>query len=105
MGEAFREQFVRQGVRGKQITVTGHPTHDAVFRRADTVWLVFDTDAAIGVAALNPEQGKTIRSATASGSELYFAWRTLIATSRPITAWRARNTSPKPPAPIRSPRV
>ena len=42
------------------------PTPAAVFRRADTVWLVFDTDAAIGVAALNPEQGKTIRSATAS---------------------------------------
>jgi glycosyltransferase involved in cell wall biosynthesis len=37
MGEAFREQFVRQGVRGKQIVVTGHPTHDAVFRRAETV--------------------------------------------------------------------
>jgi hypothetical protein len=37
MGEAFRDQFVRQGVRDKRITVTGHPTHDAVFRRAETV--------------------------------------------------------------------
>jgi glycosyltransferase involved in cell wall biosynthesis len=37
IGEAFRDQFVRQGVRGKQIAVTGHPTHDAVFRRAQTV--------------------------------------------------------------------
>ena len=42
------------------------PTPAAVFRRADTVWLVFDTDASIGVAALNSEQGKTIRSVTAS---------------------------------------
>ena len=37
IGEAFRDQFVRQGVRGKQIAVTGHPTHDAVFRRAQTI--------------------------------------------------------------------
>ncbi|MFN8632549.1 MAG: CDP-glycerol glycerophosphotransferase family protein [Chloroflexota bacterium] len=41
MGEAFREQFVTQGVRGKRIVVTGHPTHDAVFRRAAT----FDAEA------------------------------------------------------------
>lgn len=37
MGEAFREQFLAQGVRGKRIVVTGHPTHDAVFRRAQTL--------------------------------------------------------------------
>src|SRR5204863_6142328 len=37
MGEAFREQFTAQGVRGKQIVVCGHPTHDAVYRRAQTV--------------------------------------------------------------------
>jgi CDP-glycerol glycerophosphotransferase (TagB/SpsB family) len=37
IGEAFRDQFVRQGVRGKQIAVTGHPTHDVVFRRAQTI--------------------------------------------------------------------
>jgi hypothetical protein len=34
IGEAFRDQFVRQGVRGKRIEVTGHATHDAVFHRA-----------------------------------------------------------------------
>ena len=39
------------------------PTPAAVFRRADTVWMVFDTDAAVGISALNAEQGKTIRSA------------------------------------------
>jgi hypothetical protein len=37
MGEAFREQFTAQGVRGKRIVVCGHPTHDAVYRRAQTV--------------------------------------------------------------------
>jgi hypothetical protein len=37
MGEAFREQFVRQGIRDKRIVVTGHPTHDLVFRRATSI--------------------------------------------------------------------
>jgi glycosyltransferase involved in cell wall biosynthesis len=37
MGQAFREQFLAQGVRGKRIEATGHPTHDAVFRRAATL--------------------------------------------------------------------
>lgn len=37
MGEAFRDQFTAQGVRGKRIVVCGHPTHDAVYRRAQTV--------------------------------------------------------------------
>jgi glycosyltransferase involved in cell wall biosynthesis len=37
MGEAFREQFVSQGVRGKAIVPTGHPTHDVVFRQAQRI--------------------------------------------------------------------
>jgi hypothetical protein len=37
MGEAFRDQFLAQGVRGKQIVVCGHPTHDTVYQRARTV--------------------------------------------------------------------
>ncbi len=37
MGEAFREQFVRQGVLNKEIVTTGHPTHDAVFRQAQAI--------------------------------------------------------------------
>lgn len=37
MGAAFRDQFVEQGVRHKEIVVTGHPTHDAVYRRARAV--------------------------------------------------------------------
>ena len=42
------------------------PTPAAVFRRADTVWLVFDTDAAIASRRLKAEQGKAIKSATAT---------------------------------------
>jgi hypothetical protein len=37
MGEAFRDQFVAQGVRGKRIMVCGHPTHDTVYQRAQSV--------------------------------------------------------------------
>jgi hypothetical protein len=34
MGEAFREQFLAQGIRKREIRVTGHPTHDTVHQRA-----------------------------------------------------------------------
>jgi len=37
MGEAFRDQFVAQGVTGKRIVVCGHPTHDVVYRRAQSL--------------------------------------------------------------------
>ncbi|MGH6770418.1 MAG: tetratricopeptide repeat protein, partial [Xanthobacteraceae bacterium] len=40
-------------------------TAAAVFRRADTVWLVFDTDERVAVGDLNGKQGANIRSATA----------------------------------------
>ena len=39
------------------------PTPAAMFRRADTLWLVFDTDATIGLAALG-ERSRAIKSAT-----------------------------------------
>jgi tetratricopeptide (TPR) repeat protein len=42
------------------------PTPAAVFRRADTLWLVFDADVDIDLAALNAEPSRTIRSATLS---------------------------------------
>ena len=38
-------------------------TPAAVFQRADTLWLVFDTKTAIDIGALNNDQSKTIRSA------------------------------------------
>jgi tetratricopeptide (TPR) repeat protein len=39
-------------------------TPAAVFQRADTVWLVFDTKIVIDIGVLNNDQSKTIRSAT-----------------------------------------
>ena len=35
------------------------PTPAAVFRRADSVWMVFDTDAAIAISALNAEMARS----------------------------------------------
>jgi tetratricopeptide (TPR) repeat protein len=44
------------------------PTPAAVFRRADTLWVVFDANVDIDLAALNGEPSRTIRSATVSRS-------------------------------------
>ena len=52
---------------GDNLTITfpfATPTPAAMFRRADTVWMVFDTEATVAISALNAEQGKAIRSAT-----------------------------------------
>ena len=40
------------------------PTPAAVFRRADMLWLVFDTEATIGLAAFESDRSRTIKSAT-----------------------------------------
>jgi tetratricopeptide (TPR) repeat protein len=42
------------------------PTPAAVFQRADTLWLVFDTPAEVDIRALENEQSKVIRSANVS---------------------------------------
>jgi tetratricopeptide (TPR) repeat protein len=42
------------------------PTAAAVFRRADTLWLVFDTDAPIDLARIKREAGRAIVNATAT---------------------------------------
>lgn len=39
-------------------------TPAAVFRRADTVWMVFDTEATVAITSLNAELGKTLRGAS-----------------------------------------
>jgi tetratricopeptide (TPR) repeat protein len=44
------------------------PTPAAVFRRADTLWLVFDSQVDIDLAALNAEPSRAINSATLSRS-------------------------------------
>lgn len=42
------------------------PTPAAIFQRADTLWLVFDSTAKLEIGVLGHDQSKTIRSATIS---------------------------------------
>ncbi len=44
------------------------PTPAAMFRRFDTVWIVFDTSVPIDVTSLGAETGRTIRNASVSRS-------------------------------------
>lgn len=60
-GGAVRAVLKRNG---ENLSITfpfAAPTPAAVFRRADTVWMVFDTDATIAITALTADT-KTIRS-------------------------------------------
>ena len=45
------------------------PTPSAVYRRGDTLWLVFDSTVPIDAAALNKDASNTIRSATVSRAD------------------------------------
>src|SRR5204862_481075 len=73
--EAPRTVPARQGglsdIRraGESIALTlpfNRPTPAAVFRRGDVLWLVFDSDAVISLAELNPEIGHSVKSAAAT---------------------------------------
>jgi len=44
------------------------PTPSAVFRRADTLWLMFDSSAPIDIASLNMDKSQTIKTATVTPS-------------------------------------
>ena len=46
----------------------GAPTPAAVFRRADTLWVVFDTKREMDVQALNEDSSQTVRNAEADAA-------------------------------------
>jgi tetratricopeptide (TPR) repeat protein len=54
----------RQGDNLSLLFPFASATPAAIFRRADTLWLVFDTDAAIGLDAFEGETSRTVKSAT-----------------------------------------
>lgn len=54
----------RQGDNLRLFFPFAQPTSAAVFQRADTLWLVFDTPAKIEVAALANDPSRTIRNAS-----------------------------------------
>ncbi len=63
-----RVELQRQGDNLKLTFPFAVPTPASVFRRADTLWLVFDTPADIELAPLNGEPSRTISSATLTRS-------------------------------------
>jgi len=52
----------RQGEALRLVFPFAAPTPAAVFRRYDTLWLVFDNNTPIDIGALAGEQSRTIRS-------------------------------------------
>jgi tetratricopeptide (TPR) repeat protein len=54
--------FKRRDDNLSMVFAFAQPTPAAVFLRADTLWLVFDTDAAIGLEKIDGEAARTIKS-------------------------------------------
>lgn len=71
MGAAFREQFLAQGVRKKEIAVTGHPTHDIVYQRAQSI----NADAR---AAIRRQYGLPLDASVALYATQPVLWRKVI---------------------------
>jgi hypothetical protein len=61
-------ELVRQGDNLRLTFPFAKPTPAAVFRRADTLWLVFDAASDIDLAALSAEPSRTIQSASLTRS-------------------------------------
>ena len=59
----FAVQLVHDGANLKLSFPFMTPTAAAIFHRADTLWIVFDTDVDIDLSALDGEPSHTIRSA------------------------------------------
>ena len=58
-----RSKLHRQGDALRLVFPFAAPVPAAAFRRADTLWLVFDTDAAIDLGVIDNEVSRTIRNA------------------------------------------
>ena len=62
-GDAIAVELLRDGTSLKLSFPFSAPTAAAVFNRADTLWIVFDTKSSIDLSALSGEPSRTIRSA------------------------------------------
>ncbi len=62
-GDALAVELSHQGATLKLTFPFGTPTALAVFQRADTLWIVFDSKSVIDLSALEGEGTRTIRSA------------------------------------------
>ncbi len=61
-------------------------TPAAVFSRADTLWLVFDTDAAVGIGKLEGEPSRTIKAASVTQQDGFAVVRVQLERPRLISA-------------------
>ncbi len=62
-GDAVAVELSRDGANLKLSFPFGVPTAAAVFNRADSLWIVFDTKSALDLTALDGEPSRTIRGA------------------------------------------
>src|SRR5208283_2059331 len=60
-GDTVAVEMSHYGANLKLSFPFGTPTAAAVFHRADTLWIVFDTKSAIDLTALDGEASRTIR--------------------------------------------
>jgi hypothetical protein len=68
-GRAIAAEVHRERDGLRLVFPFAEPVPAAVFQRADTLWLVFDTKAPVDVGALAGDPSKTIRSASAAADD------------------------------------
>src|SRR5262249_56565433 len=61
-------------------------TPAAVFSRADTLWLIFDTDAAVGIGKLENEPSRTIKTASVTQQDGFAVVRVQLERPRLVSA-------------------
>jgi tetratricopeptide (TPR) repeat protein len=62
-GDTVAVEITRQGANFRLLFPFTAQTAGAVFQRADTLWIVFDTKSAVDIAALDGEATRTVRGA------------------------------------------
>lgn len=83
---AFAAELTRQGDNVRLVFPFAKPTPAAIFRRAATLWIVFDSKDRIDLAALNADTSGTIRAAEATPSQDGQVVRVLLERPRMVGA-------------------
>jgi tetratricopeptide (TPR) repeat protein len=83
---AFAAELTRQGDNVRLVFPFAKPTPAAVFRRAATLWIVFDSKDKIDLTALNDDTSGNIRAAESSPSQDGQVVRVLLERPRMVSA-------------------
>jgi tetratricopeptide (TPR) repeat protein len=83
---AFAAEVTRQGDNVRLVFPFPKPTAAAIFRRAGTLWIVFDSKDKIDLSALNADTSGNIRSAEAMPSQDGQVVRVLLERLRMVSA-------------------